>query len=216
VPEITLRIPWHPPCSYIDIMLLRSAVVLAVLTAVPALAAAQNRGAYAGLGVGGGSRLTGDWAQSFDTDGHMSGRIFGGYRFGPWGVEANYFGSGMTRKADDVAYTTGAYGITGKYHITFDYGIELYVRLGLDRTALHTSKRPDGFPRALEGASGMGIEYGTGVTWQSHPLGTARLRPRVGGFLDFSVHRIGISSDSREFAGSFKNIQLGVISSIDF
>jgi hypothetical protein len=196
-------------------MLLRSAVLLAVLSAFPAAAAAD--GPYAGLGVGGGSRLGGDYPATFKTDGHMSGQVFGGYRFGPWGIEATYFGSGLTRKWDDSHYMLSAIGLTGKFHITFQYGIEWYVRAGLNQTHLAAPKNPDGTYRAFNDFSGIGLDYGTGVIWQSHPLGTSRVRPRVGGFLDLSANHVTVSKDGgqREFGGSLANIQLGVISSID-
>jgi hypothetical protein len=204
--------------------LLRSVALLATLTALPAVAAAQvqDRGVYAGLAVGPGARMTGDFADGFNTDGHASGRIFGGYRFGPWGVEAAYFGAGFERNADGGDYTLTSYGLAGKYHLRLGAiaggDVELYVRLGLHKASVNAPTDRNGTPGAFHDYGGMGIDYGTGVSWQSQPLGTARIKPRVGGFLDLAGQRVGTSRDgaSRELNGSLKTIQLGVISSISF
>src|SRR5687768_15736000 len=97
--------------------LFRSVALLATLAALPAAAAAQSRGAYAGLAVGPGARMSGDYGESFSTDGHLSARLHGGYRFGPWGIEAAYFGSGLEIGNGD-SYTASSTGLAGKYHLT--------------------------------------------------------------------------------------------------
>jgi hypothetical protein len=191
--------------------LFRSAAFAAALLALPASAAA-DRGAYAGLGLGMGAGLEGDYS-AFSSEGHASGRLFGGYRFGPWSVEAAYFGYGFERR-DGASYTLTSWGLTGKYHLTFGHGIEWYVRLGLDKASLNAPRDPDGTRGAYHDFTGIGIDYGTGVSWQSQPLGTARLKPRVGGFLDLGVQRVGTTRDgaTTELNGSFETIQVGQVS----
>ena len=109
----------------------------------------------------------------------------------------------------------------GRYHLLLGHigggGLELYVRLGLDKASLHAPENRDGTQGAFHDFGGMGIDYGTGVQWKSQPLGTARIKPRVGGFLDLGMQRVGIGRDgaNRDFNGSLGTIQLGVISSID-
>ncbi len=193
-----------------------AALALTVLT-LPSLAIAD--GAYAGLGVGPGAGLTSGYSKSFDSDGKASAQIFGGYRMGPWGFELSYFGTGL----NNLAYTGYNYMLTGtslgaRYNLLLGRSIELYLRLGIDRAKLHVDNRPDGTGGPYHDYGGTGINYGTGVSWQSQPLGTGRIRPRVGGFLDLGVHRVTIarSDTPYEFGGSLKTINLGVISSIDF
>lgn len=193
-----------------------SAVLLLSLLSMPSMAAAD--GAYAGLGVGPGASLGGDYGGAFSSEGHAAGQIFGGYRFGPWSAELAYFGTGMSHNTNGYDYTLTAASIRGKYHLLLGRGIELYLRLGLDRTNLNVPNRPDGRPGPGAGYAGTGINYGTGLSWQSQPLGTGRIRPRVGGFLDLGVHRVRIDRAGAEidYAGSVKTVQIGVISSIDF
>jgi len=192
--------------------------VLTAATVLVLAAPAHADRLYGGLGVGPGARLGGDFGTLFNSDGEVGGRFFAGYRFGPWSVEGSLFGTDMYRPADPYStYSTTSFGLSGKYNLELGHSIELYVRLGLDHTSLNAPGRADGTAGTYHDFSGIGLDYGTGVQWLSHPLGSGRVQPRIGGMLDLGVQRTSItrSNANRDISGSLDLITACFVAAVD-
>ena len=121
-------------------------------------------GGYVGAGIGSEASISGDLSGHFDTDEASSGRIVIGHRMGALALEASLFGSDLVGISDftgrDTEFSTLSLGVDLKYHLGLVGGLELYGKIGLNKTWLRAPDARDDLDYSGRGhALGAGLQY---------------------------------------------------------
>lgn len=161
----------------------RLALVIALV--LPAAGIAHADGGYVGVGAGPGAGLDGDIAGPFRTDDSLNARLSIGQRFDPVALEATLFGAGLVGRGDFAGvgreYDTLSLGVDLKYFITLVGPLELYPKIGLNRTWLTGG-------RDIYDYDGWGWDLGAGLQFSFE---------QVGIWLDFTHQRTSLRDDNR-------------------
>jgi hypothetical protein len=140
------------------------ALLLAPLAVTLAAApAAHAGGGYVSAGVGGGAGLDGNISESFSTSDSNSARFSLGQRIGPVAIEASLFGAGLIGRGQFVGngaeYDTLSLGVDLKYFLSLVGPLELYPKIGLNKTWL---MEPAGSQHDYDGTGwdlGAGLQF---------------------------------------------------------
>ncbi len=178
----------------------RLAPVLVLLLSAAGVAHAD--GGYVAAGAGPGAGLDGNIATPFRTDDSMNARLSLGQRFDPIALEASLFGAGLVGRGDfagdGTEYDTVSLGVDLKYFIGLVGPLEVYPKIGLNRTWL------TGGRDALD-YDGWGWDLGAGLQLSFDQIGV---------FLDFTHQRTRMRSDNdainRNLDGRLNLLALGV------
>jgi hypothetical protein len=165
-------------------------------------ATAHADGGYVSAGAGPGAGLDGDISRVFETDDSMNARLALGQRLGPLALEASLFGAGMVGRNDFAGdgreYDTVSLGVDLKYLIGLVGPLEVYPKIGLNRTWL------TGGRDALD-YDGWGWDLGAGAQLSFE---------RIGIWLDFTHQRTNLRSDNnvytRHLDGRLNLLALGL------
>jgi hypothetical protein len=129
-------------------LMLRRSLLVASLLAIPATASA---GGYVAAGIGTSPDVNGNASAMLDTDGHNSGRLALGQKFGPVAIEGGLSGFGT----GDATAVTASVGL--KLQTSISSMLGLYARGSLDRTWIRSETMDVGG----DGHTlGVGLDYG--------------------------------------------------------
>lgn len=175
--------------------------VFALLSLAASGATARADGGYVGLGAGPGAGLDGNISTVFDTDDSMNARLVLGQHLGSFALEASLFGAGMVGRGefagDGREYDTVSLGVDLKYLIGLVGPLEIYPKIGLNRTWLTGGRDAIDY-------DGWGWDLGGGVQLSFE---------RFGIWLDFTHQRTNLRSDNdvytRHLDGRLNLLALG-------
>jgi hypothetical protein len=181
--------------------------ILAILLPVPPAATADR--ASFGVGLGPGHHVDGDLARRFSSDGEVSGRFVLGLRRDNLAFEASFFGTDLhaadapaTIDEESLDFSTFSLGAGLKQYLPLSANVELYGRLGLDRTWLEP------IPGRAKAPSfaGWGLDYGTGIE-----AGTSGPVFGVRGWIDLGRHHVSLRQDDLDatVGGTLTSITFG-------
>ena len=155
------------------VLIVRLAASLLVATSLAAPASVRADQTYFGIGLSPGHRIGGDLARAYSSRDEVGGRFVLGQRRGDLAVELSFFGTdlhpvgaqaaarGTAGEPDvDLSSSTLSLGAGLKQFVALSRHVELFARVGLDRTWL--------VPYPDQGApgprlDGYGLNYGAGV-----------------------------------------------------
>jgi len=132
----------------------------------------------------------------------MNARLSIGQRFDPLALEASLFGAGMVGRGDFAGegreYDTVSLGVDLKYYFGLIGPLELYPKIGLNRTWLTGGRDAIDY-------DGWGWDIGAGLQYSFDPVAI---------FLDFTHQRTNLRSDnqaySRHLDGRLNMLSLGL------
>ena len=127
---------------------------LAICTVLAATATTASAGVYGSLGIG--STDVDDSANTL-TPASRSGRIAGGYQYGPY-VSAEAGLMGFDAAKDNLKFDGREYYVAGLFHWSLGQGFEAFGRLGLQHTSLSEEQNPLTL-------SGNGYLFGAGFAY---------------------------------------------------
>jgi hypothetical protein len=180
-------------------MLTRSAR-LAPLLALFLSATAYADGGYVSAGAGPGAGLAGDIASAFTTSDSMNARFSLGQRVDNFAFEASLFGAGLVGDSDFAGfgreYDTLSLGVDVKYFIGLIGPLEVYPKIGLNRTWLTGERDQYDY-------DGIGWDLGAGLLYSFD---------RVGIWLDFTHQRTSLTDDNRSVPNRSLDGRLNMLS----
>lgn len=163
---------------------------------------AHADGGYVSAGAGPGAGLSGNISSVFDTSDSMNARLSIGQRIEPLALEASLFGAGMVGRGEFAGegreYDTVSLGVDLKYYLTLVGPLELYPKIGLNRTWLTGGRDAIDY-------DGWGWDLGAGAQLSFE---------RIGIWLDFTHQRTNLRSDNdvytRHLDGRLNMLSLGL------
>ena len=179
-------------------------VLLPLVATLAAAPVARAGGGYVSGGYGGGAGLDGTISSSFTTHDSNSARFSLGQRVGPVALEASLFGAGLIGSGDFVGngaeYDTLSVGVDLKYYFTLVGPLELYPKVGLNKTWLMA---PAGSRHDYDGT---GWDLGGGVQFTFDTPATM-----LAAWLDYTHQRTDLRDPGkRDLDGQVGMLTLGV------
>jgi hypothetical protein len=154
------------------------AIGLGVLLLAPATARADDWL----MGVGFGHPTPGgDLDVQFDTQAQIAGRITLGRTFGPWAIDAVFFGADLSAAGRESTHSTLSLGADVTRFVAIGHGVDIYARGGLSYTWLVTCPGHAVPPPGPRGYSGRSLQYGFGARWMARAWTLDRTRTITGG-----------------------------------
>ena len=173
---------------------------LAPVLALFLSATAYADGGYLSAGAGPGAGLSGNLATPFRTDDSLNARVSIGQRIEPLALEASLFGAGLVGRGDFAGagreYDTLSLGVDLKWYFTLVGPLEIYPKIGLNRTWL------TGGRDALD-YDGWGWDLGGGLQYSFDVVGV---------FLDFTHQRTSLTDDNRTLPNRSLDGRLNMLS----
>lgn len=178
--------------------------VLPLAATLAAASAAHAGGGYVSGGLGGGAGLDGNISTEFHTEDSNSARFSLGQRVGPVALEASLYGAGMIGRdswaGNGAEYDTLSLGVDLKYFFGVAGPLELYPKIGLNKTWL---MEPSGSRHDYEGT---GWDLGAGVQFTFDTPSTM-----VAAWLDYTHQRTDLRDGTkRDLDGQVGMLTLGV------
>jgi len=176
---------------------LAAPVLYAVLSAA---GVAHADGGYVSAGAGPGAGLGGDISTVFTTSESMNARLSLGQRFNQLAFEASLFGAGLVGDHDfsghGTEYDTLSLGVDLKYYFGLIGPLELYPKIGLNRTWLTGGRDQYDY-------DGVGWDLGGGLQYSFE---------RVAIWLDFTHQRTNLRDDNRALPNRSLDGRLNMLS----
>jgi len=136
-------------------------------------------------GAGPGAGLGGNLATPFRTDDSLNAHVAIGQRIEPLAIEASLFGAGLVGRGDFAGegreYDTVSLGVDLKYFIGLVGPLEIYPKIGLNRTWLTGGRDQYDY-------DGWGWDLGAGLLYSFDVVGV---------YLDFTHQRTSLTDDNR-------------------
>ena len=177
----------------------RLATVLVALLVAGGTAFAD--GGYVSAGAGPGAGLDGKISSAFVTDDSMNARLSLGQRIDGFAFEASLFGAGLIGRGDfagsGTEYDTLSLGVDLKYYIGIVGPLEIYPKIGVNRTWLNGGRD------TVNDYDGIGWDLGAGLQFSFD---------RIGIWLDFTHQRTNLRDGDmvRQLDGRLNMLALGL------
>jgi len=146
---------------------------------------AHGDGGYVSAGAGPGAGLDGKISRDFTTDDSMNARLSLGQRIDQLAFEASLFGAGLVGVNDFSGqgreYDTLSLGVDLKYYIGLVGPLEIYPKIGVNRTWLTGEKDRYDY-------DGVGWDLGAGLQYSFDSVGI---------WLDFTHQRTSLNDNDR-------------------